>query len=186
MTTQGWAACLDPDERILWQGAPDQRLFLLRRADFILIPFGLFWGAGGVLWNIGAAMADAPFSFHLSSLPMLAIGFYLLIGRFMLDAYIRRCTFYALSTKRAFIATQVWGRKLRDITITPRLDTCVEHRRRLGTIIFVDPPKPRRGSTLRRTDLGLGDGNGGFVFSNITNADDVYDIVVNIQHGKQA
>ena len=116
--SNAWAPYLDPGERILWEGRPDTRLFLLRKQDTFLIPFSLVWGGFAIFWNVGVWTGGAPFFFSIFGLPFLIVGAYVTIGRFFHDQLRRRGTVYALSTKRAFIARSSFGRSLIEKRIT--------------------------------------------------------------------
>ncbi|MCV6595539.1 MAG: aspartate carbamoyltransferase catalytic subunit, partial [Mangrovicoccus sp.] len=119
----GWEGILQPGEKLLWQGQPDRRIaweeFNLKRAAFgaVIIGFSLFWTAG--------AMQAAPPGLPGLILPLAGLfflfqGLRVAGGYLWLDAYRRRHSWYSLSTQRAFIATDMLGRrKLRDFPITP-------------------------------------------------------------------
>lgn len=119
---EGWEGILDPGEQILWQGRPTPRTApTVRRGrgrimPFVVIAFSIFWiaqamQAGGVLWLFG--------------LVFLYIGFRELRRppRQWLDPL--SGTFYTLTDRRAFIATETAGRRdLKSYPITR--DTVVE------------------------------------------------------------
>ncbi|MCF4166265.1 PH domain-containing protein [Zavarzinia compransoris] len=91
-----------PGERLLWQGRPRRGLVLGAR-DFFLIPFSLVWcgtvvaGAIDVLGRDGAFMPKAIMAL------MLAVGLFILVGRFMVDAFVRGRTHYAVTNQRIVI-----------------------------------------------------------------------------------
>jgi hypothetical protein len=119
---EGWEGILDPGEQILWQGSPAQRPAPAARSGrdrimpFVVIAFALFWTvqamqAGGVLWLFGLV--------------------FLYIGVRKLRRPPRRTqdglsgTFYTLTDRRAFIATDIAGK--RDLRSYPiGKDTVVE------------------------------------------------------------
>ncbi|RVV98350.1 hypothetical protein EKE94_05340 [Mesobaculum littorinae] len=104
----GWEGILDPGEEILWQGRPDGALVLsggLGRSVF-----GLAFTAVSVL-ILREIAADGPPLAMLWALPFLGIGLYMLAGRFAWDALRRRHTWYTLTDRRAFIATELFGRR---------------------------------------------------------------------------
>jgi len=123
MSAQPPAAIADrllPDETVLWWDRPSQDLFLLTPRDALLIPFGLLWAQFGV--------------------PFLLIGLLLILGRFLLDAWLRAGTHYALTDRRALIVrTGPWASfrainldQLPEITLNERSDG-------RGTIRFGPP-----------------------------------------------
>jgi hypothetical protein len=129
---------LSPGERVLWSGRPKQGLALSSR-DALLIPFSLMWGGFAIFWNVGVwtdfktDTADDWF-FKLWGLPFLAVGLYLILGRFFHDAWIRRNLLYAVSDRRILVLR---GSNItsRDIKSLPMLDFS-EHRDGTGTILF--------------------------------------------------
>lgn len=91
-----------PGERVLWEGRPAAG-FALRAIETLLIPFSLLWGGFAVFWNYGVWNSDAPIFFRLWGLPFLVAGFYIVAGRWFLDAYLWRCTRYVITSKRILI-----------------------------------------------------------------------------------
>ena len=90
-------------ERIRWQGAPPPDLLLLRPQDALLIPFSLFWGGFVIFWNISVWSMHAPGFFQLWGLPFLAIGLYMIVGRFVHDCWLRRRTDYFVTDRRIVV-----------------------------------------------------------------------------------
>jgi hypothetical protein len=108
---------LDRGEKLLWEGAPRAGL-RFRGSDIFLSLFGCFFFAFAVFWMYMASGAmGAPggigLVFPLFGLPFVAVGFYLMVGRFFWDSFVRSKTRYALTNKRAIVASSAWGRKLR-------------------------------------------------------------------------
>lgn len=92
-----------PDETLLWTGRPDPAKHLTG-GDLFLIPFSLLWTGFAIFW-MGAALAGgAPLPFALFGLPFVALGLYLVFGRFVVKARRKRQTAYGLTTRRALVA----------------------------------------------------------------------------------
>lgn len=138
----GWQGILDPGERILWQGRPDGRVDFtrgsLRQAAFGLpfLVFGLTWMT--MTWQV---VRDAPLPgilFPMIGLFITLSGLWQTIGTFLWDAYLRRHTWYTLTDRRAFVATQVMGRRtLRDWPVDA--ETLLDYDGALpGTIWFAE------------------------------------------------
>jgi hypothetical protein len=89
-------------ERILWSGKPGQGL-LLTEADIYAIPFSLLWCGLVIFWTMGATRASG-FGPLLVSAFFLCLGLYMLVGRFVVDAWIRRDLRYAVTNRRVLIA----------------------------------------------------------------------------------
>lgn len=103
-------------ESIRWTGVPPQGL-VLSSDDIWLIPFSLFWAGFVVFWNVAVFNIGAPLPFSLFGLVFLLIGFQFVFGRFLVDAYLRSKTRYALTEKRALILGGIRGKSLRSIDL---------------------------------------------------------------------
>ena len=118
MPDDGWDGILDTGETVLWQGqpdpAPDWSEFRVKDALFGLVYSGvaLFW--------IAAALGQVPGSsfmgivLPLFGLPFLLVGLRKAGADIFWHAYMRRHTWYSLTNRRAFVATDLFGRKQLD------------------------------------------------------------------------
>ncbi len=129
---------LEPGEQLLWTGRPYQGL-ILSPFDVFLIPFGLAWLGFTVAITIaitkGPGPSDSP---ALIILPLfLAIGLYLVCGRFWIEILQRRRTTYGLTNQRAIIIRGSFRREVRSINLATMSDLSLSERRdRTGTIRF--------------------------------------------------
>lgn len=130
-----------PGERVLWTGQPKQGLALSGR-DAVLIPFSLMWGGFAIFWNVGVwtfpkTGEDTDWFMRLWGLPFLVVGLYLIIGRFIHDAWIRKRLFYAVTNQRVLILRGLNSQNLKslDIRRLPKLDLS-EHSDGTGTLEF--------------------------------------------------
>ena len=91
-----------PGERLLWTGQPGQGIrFTLR--DGFLIPFSLLWCGFAIFWESTVLSTPAPGFFALFGIPFVLMGLFAVAGRFVLDAWLRGRTRYALSSQRVLI-----------------------------------------------------------------------------------
>lgn len=90
-------------ETVIWWGRPGQGL-RLTPLDGVLIPFSLMWCGFAVFWEITVLRSAAPGFFAFWGLPFIAIGIYFVIGRFLVDAWARANTYYAVTNRRILIA----------------------------------------------------------------------------------
>jgi len=136
------SAELGSGERLLWSGRPRGGL-RLRPQDVVLIPFSLLWGGFVIFWEVMAlstiAKAPAPFRFlfPLFGLPFVAIGLYLIVGRFFADARARARTIYGVTNQRILIVGGSRSQQTRSLELSaiPEL-ALVQHKDGTGTITF--------------------------------------------------
>ena len=91
---------LQPGERLIWSGRPAGGILLTGR-DVFLIPFSILWCAFIVFWMFGASHAGGGFA--LFGMPFVAVGLFFVVGRFVLDAWIRSGMRYAVTNRRILI-----------------------------------------------------------------------------------
>ena len=66
---------LDGGERLLWAERPKQGL-MLRKNDFLLVPFSILWCSFAVFWEFTAATSGAPPYFLLFGGVFVVVGLY--------------------------------------------------------------------------------------------------------------
>lgn len=118
-TPAGWDGLLESGETILWQGRPRGGVIwadILSAESLFGIPFtafALFWTAMASSMSGGDTGPGGPIAllFPLFGLPFIVVGVYMLVGRLFWDAYVRRNTWYTLTSAGAFVATQTLGRR---------------------------------------------------------------------------
>ncbi|HUH96284.1 MAG TPA: hypothetical protein VLZ89_02935 [Anaerolineales bacterium] len=127
---------LNPGERIIWSGQPQQGL-VLRAADWFLVPFSLVWGGFCLFFEYSAATEGAPLPAMIFGIPFLLVGLYIIFGRFFLDMEQRRRTYYALTNERAVIVGGLLHHTIKSISIKYLPEISVSIRRNgQGTITF--------------------------------------------------
>jgi hypothetical protein len=133
---------LSSGERLIWSGQP-RRGIRLRASDAFLIPFSSLWCGFAIFWEVMALTATAKgggpvaLVFPLFGVPFVLMGLYLVFGRFIVDARMRECTFYGITSERIIIVSGLFSRRtkslnlrtLSDISLTERPDGS-------GTITF--------------------------------------------------
>jgi hypothetical protein len=127
-------------ERIIWTGQPAQGVRLTGQ-DALLIPFSLMWAGFAVFWEASVMRApNAPVFFRLWGVPFLLIGAYLVVGRFLVDAWVRSSTWYALTNRRILIDRSGLFNKFTALNLDrlPELELR-EHADGRGTILFGQP-----------------------------------------------
>jgi len=166
----GWEGILDPGEEILWQGRPGQGFHMAPDKVFI-VGFGLLFAGFALFWMVMAAQAGGFFwmfgLIHFSA----GVG---MIGQAVFGSTIRRRgTWYTLSNRRAFIATDLpWRAKaLKSYPIRP--DTELDYRQGdPATIVFAR--ELRRGNKGRAYNVDIG-------FERIAEGDKVMRLIRGVQ-----
>ncbi|MEO0914240.1 MAG: hypothetical protein AAFY59_14840 [Pseudomonadota bacterium] len=175
-----WEDYFEPGEKLVWQGRPipgggHPGYILLSLFGMPFLGAGLFTFKEGVDHLIGAAVdleADFDFMFLIPfSLPFLAIGAGLVFGPWLWPRYALRRTRYALSNKRAYIATTIWGQKLETYAITADADIEIESRRH-HTVTFANRVSKDSDGDLTTTKIS---------FENIEEGEKVYHLLRDIQ-----
>jgi hypothetical protein len=132
---------LDAGERLLWTGRPGQGL-KVRGVDALLIPFSIVWGGFAIFWEVTVIWFDAAPRLHLWGIPFVAMGIYLIIGRFLWDARRRRRTVYAVTDRRVMIVERATRRRIRTVNLRAIDEVAVvERRNRSGDVVLGTPPR---------------------------------------------
>jgi hypothetical protein len=96
-------AALEPHlaagEQVLWTGRPDASK-RLTKTDLVAVPFSVAWGGFAIFWEVSVIVSGAPIFFWLWGVPFVAIGLYLIFGRFVYRSWLRRRTLYAITDRR--------------------------------------------------------------------------------------
>lgn len=130
-----------PGEAILWKGRPEKGNIITRR-ETILLPFSIMVCGFALFWEYMALQTGQPFIIFWG-LPIVCIGFYMLIGRYIQSAHLRNKTFYVVTSKKLIIKK---GRKISiyDSKDLPPMEIEV-HKNGNGTLLFYDQVYTRRG-----------------------------------------
>jgi hypothetical protein len=169
---------LQPGERLLWHGSPDAGR-LLQAQDLYLIPFSLMWGGFAIFWEVMAITSTRDLAFFpLFGVPFVAIGLYMICGRFAHRRWLRAHTAYGLTERRAFAITPalLGGPRVRSVWLASYPAT-ERHTRRggRGTIVIGDLPIGPRWMLSDASWPGMGRYMGGaIVFTDIEESDRVY------------
>jgi hypothetical protein len=167
----GWEGILDPGEQILWQGRPDGQVAFKIGHLFTFI-FGLFFAGFALFWMVMASQAGG--FFWMFGLIHFTVGVAIGIAPPFYSAWKRRHTWYSLTDKRGFIATDTpfMGRKLASYPITA--DTTLGYISDTpATIHFAQETRRSKNGTYQ-VDIG---------FERIDNGDKVYRLMRDIQRG---
>ena len=110
---------LTSGENVLWAGQPNRRI-VLHKEDALLIPFSLLWGGFAIFWELGvmgywgtSSRSGNPWVFGiLWGIPFVAIGQYMIWGRFFYIAWKKKRTHYAVTNRRVIVVQNGWRRQM--------------------------------------------------------------------------
>ena len=167
----GWDGILEEGEEILWQGRPNSR-FRIKIGQIPAVLFGSAFSGFALFWMIMAASAGG--FFWMFGLIHFSVGISIGAGPVVIDNIRRKNTWYTLTDRRAFIATDVpfVGRRLLSypITATTLLDLRGQDP---GSIFFAEEFKRTKNGS-RRIAIG---------FEAIPDAPEVLRLMRTIQKG---
>lgn len=86
----------------MWVGRPDARKTFTRQ-DLLVVPFTVAWCGFAVFWEVGVIVTHAPWFFPLWGSLFVAVGLYVVAGRFVVRRWVRRRTIYAVTDRRVLI-----------------------------------------------------------------------------------
>jgi hypothetical protein len=126
---------LMPGERLAWAGRPRRGIYL-RLADLALLPLSLVWGAAAFSLALPGGWVDG-LSFEAGAVAALLFGVYLVGGRFLHEAWLRRRLVYGVTDRRILILRTGRWPSLRSLEIQwlPVFEY-EEHRDGRGTLRF--------------------------------------------------
>lgn len=87
------------DEQVLWEGQPTTYV-TFTRGDMFLIPFSILWGGFAIFWEATVFLSGAPVFFLLFGSIFVAVGLYMIFGRFIYKKLKKGRTYYAVTNKR--------------------------------------------------------------------------------------
>ena len=122
-------------ERIVWTGRPALGVRFSGR-DVFLVPFSILWAGFAFFWEGSVLTIGALSPMALFGVPFILAGLYLTVGRFLVDAWARSRTIYALSDQRALILRRVLGDRLIAVTLSKAPQLRLNVRGRTGDIEF--------------------------------------------------
>jgi hypothetical protein len=128
-------------ESVLWKGRPEKGNIFTRK-ELVLLPFSLMICGFSLFWEYMALQSGQPFVI-LWGLPFVAIGIYMLIGRYIQAAFLRDKTFYVITNKKLIIKK---GNRIHMYQACDLPPMEVEiHKNGNGTILFCEEVYTRRG-----------------------------------------
>jgi hypothetical protein len=169
------------NERVFWTGRPDlSKRFT--KADLYGIPFSLLWAGFAIFWETSVIASGAPIFFVLWGIPFVAIGLYLVVGRFAYRAWLRRRTLYAVTDRRVL---KLVRRRSGDSVDALFLDAIPAVNRELrpdgsGSVVFGSAAAHARSRTLTPFS-GSKEDEGPLIFEDIADAAYVAELMTDLR-----
>lgn len=127
---------LEREERLLWAGKPRGGI-QFKPFDLFMLPFGLAWFGFALFWTYMAAQSSILFA--LFGIPFVLVGFGMVAGRFIADAWNRKTMVYGITTERILVKSGISKTVVKSIAIASIADVeLVEKKDGSGTI-FLGP-----------------------------------------------
>jgi hypothetical protein len=107
---------LTSGESVLWAGQPSTSV-IFHKEDAFQVPlslligaFSIFWESG--VWGLGNPALPISYFMVLWGIPFVIMGQYLIWGRFLVAAWKKRRTHYAVTTRRVLAVQDGWRRRM--------------------------------------------------------------------------
>lgn len=173
MMSDPWAGILDSDEVILWQGRPDASLDI-GPTNWVGFVFGLCFAGFAMVWMLLAKQAGG--LFWTFGLIHFSVGLGVALSSLFWASWRRRYSWYTLTDRRAFIATDLplQGRKLSFYPITEDSNLKIEDGVPPSVIFKTEYRRRKKGSY----PVPIG-------FERIAEAREVYRLMRQVQHNAQ-
>jgi len=162
VTETGWKDILDDDEDIIWQGRPDGKV-VIGIKNIAGVIFGIFFAGFALFWMTMAASAGG--YFWAFGLIHFAVGLGIMAGAVFWKPYVRRNSWYTLTSRRAFIASKLplVGKSLKSYPIGA--STPLDFRQGDPSTIIFATERKRTNNGTRKIEIG---------FERIEDGHDVY------------
>jgi hypothetical protein len=126
---------LAPNESVRWSGRPAQGV-AFRQSDMLFVPFSLIWCGFVIFWESLAVTSGEAFMM-IWGVPFIAVGLYMVAGRFFYEAFVRSRTYYALTQNNALVLGGFDGKKLTTVDLKALQELHLKQRNDgRGTIVF--------------------------------------------------
>jgi hypothetical protein len=178
---------LASSEQVLWTGKPNPSV-IFHSDDWYLIPFSLLWGGFAIFWEAGVlgywgngAKGGTPSVFmSLWGIPFIVIGQYMIWGRFLYDAWIKKRTYYAVTTRRVLVFQDGWKRKTCS-TFLSAIPAIEREGGPIGTLWFGQKYPVMAGRGQKTRNMSRFTTSGDPVFADIDDVDSVYRLVMDLR-----
>jgi len=174
-------------ESIHWADMPNAGI-IFHSDDWAMIPFSLIWTGFFVFWEANAlglwgktSRNGGPDTFMvLWGIPFLIAGNYMVWGRFFVDAWLKRRTYYAVTNRRVLVLQHGWKKKT-SMTFLESIPTIEREGAETGALWF-GPKYPVLAYRGQRTrDLSRFSVGDVPIFADIANVESVYRLILDLR-----
>lgn len=176
-----WKDYLGPEERLLWEGTPVPGLHP-SPGKILVSLFGLPFMAVGIFTIVASLekFAEGVQFWDIVGLAIFGLGFFaagfaVSIGQWIESLLAPSRTRYALSDRRAYIATRYWPQKIETHSIKASHSVELVCRRRADTVVFKFKHEVDGDGGTKTTKIG---------FDDIADGDHVYKLIRKIQRAQ--
>jgi hypothetical protein len=174
-------------ESIYWAGMPNPRV-VFHSDDWAAIPFSIVWTGFFIFWEADAlgfwrdkSQQDGTHVFMvLWGIPFLVIGNYMVWGRFLRDAWLKRRTYYGVTNRRLLILQEGWKRRTSTMFLQeiPQIEREGDSTGTLwfGTKYPVIVPRGQKSRDMSRFSLGDVP-----VFADIVDLESVHKLIMDLR-----
>ena len=181
---------IGPSEKICWEGQPRQGV-RFHGYDIILIPFSFAWFAssafmlGVFVWDLlePDSKGVPVLAFLALLVPHVCFGLYLLLGRFLVGAWVRRHIFYAVTTERILIVSGIFSRRVRSLNLRTLSDLGLSEKSDGSGTIHFGPPSPMWASAQVPGWYSYPGAKSSAGFESIPDSRRIYDLIRATQQG---
>jgi hypothetical protein len=179
---------LTSGESLYWAGMPNPKM-IFHSDDWYTIPFSLMWGGFTIFWEAAAlgywgntSKGGGHSTFMaIWGIPFVVMGQYMIWGRFLVDAWCKHRTYYAVTNRRVLIVQEAWHRKSKFIYLEA-IPSIAREGTNIGTL-WLGPKLPiigGRGQPHRspsRFDMG----DGIPVLADIDDVNSVHRLIIDLR-----
>jgi hypothetical protein len=172
-------------ETLCWAGIPNRRV-IFHSDDWTSIPFSLAWITFFIFWEanaLGLTGGSKGFDvfFAIWGIQFLLVGNYMVWGRFFHDAWLKRRTYYAVTSRRAFILQEGWERK--SVSAFPHEISIIEREGTQTGTLWLGPKYPLRGPRgSKRRSMSRFSVDDVPVFADIDDVDAVHRLLIELHY----
>jgi hypothetical protein len=176
-------------ESVYWAGMPNRGV-IFHSDDWYVVPFSLLWGGFAIFWEAsvlgywgkGPRSGGPALFMAIWGIPFIVMGQYMIWGRFLYDAWLKRRTYFAVTNRRVLTVQEGWKRKASSMYLEA-IPSIEREGTATGTLwfgtkypIFTGRGSGKKTRSMSRFSLGEVP-----VFADIDDVDSVYRVIMDLR-----